>query len=325
MPSSLMIVALAAAWLVVLVPMVARNRQEVARPADSALSARVVRSGSARNERGKEFAMAENETEQDVAAEREPVDAVDDYADDVYVDDGYVADGYVDDGDVDDAYVADYADDYAEPDDERAARGPAADGFDDMSPGEAAHPSRPYRPGRGGFDPEAAEIAARAKYTYRQRVVVGLLAAAVVTAIVAAVVAPVLWWLHAIVDMSLAGYLVYLRRQVRIENDIRQRRTERLGRSDGPRVRGASERSERAEPAVDEAYDDEFADEDDGRAEADREHVARAARSMRRPQRKPIAEPIQHNGVYVDLDDEDPEFHELEQPGEQPLRKASGQ
>src|SRR5699024_11746114 len=78
------------------------------------------------------------------------------------------------------------------------------------------------------FDPEAAEIAARAKYTYRQRVVVSLLCAAVVTAIVAAVLAPVLWWLHAIVDVSLVGYLVYLRRQVRIENDIRERRSARL-------------------------------------------------------------------------------------------------
>src|SRR5207248_910127 len=42
-----------------------------------------------------------------------------------------------------------------------------------------------YRPGRGGFDPEAAEIAARAKYSFRQRVVVILLVAAVVTAAVA--------------------------------------------------------------------------------------------------------------------------------------------
>lgn len=323
MPSSLMIVALAAAWLVVLVPMVARNRQEVARPADSALSARVVRSGNARNEVRKEFAMADNETEQDVAAAREPVDGADDYVDDGY---GYVDDGYRDGDYLDDDNVGDrYADDYADSGAERASARYADDDVVEPAPEEAARPARSYRPGRGGFDPEAAEIAARAKYTYRQRVVLGLLVATVVTAIVAAVFAPVLWWLHAIVDVSLVGYLVYLRRQVRIENDIRQRRTERLGRSsDGPRVRGASERPERAEPAGDEAYADEFADESDGYSEADRDHM-RAARSMRRPQRKPIAEPIQHNGVYVDLDDEDPEFHELDHPGEQPLRKASGQ
>src|SRR5699024_5718181 len=193
--------------------------------------------------------------------------------------------------------------------------------------------ARPYRPGRGGFDPEAAEIAAQAKYTHRQRVVVALLGAVVVTAIVAAVLASVLWWLHAIVDVSLVGYLVYLRRQVRIENDIRERRTARLKRSGAPSVRGASDAPGRSGPEGVDGYDDgadgfvdEFADESDQYGETERDRVERAARSMRRPQRRPVAEPIQHNGVYVDLDDEDPEFHELAHPDEQPpLRRASGQ
>src|SRR3954454_504430 len=57
MPSSVIVVALAAAWLVVLVPMVARRRQQVAHTADSALAARVVRSG--RNEDREAFAMSE--------------------------------------------------------------------------------------------------------------------------------------------------------------------------------------------------------------------------------------------------------------------------
>src|SRR5699024_8754011 len=202
MPSSLIIVALAAAWLVVLVPMVARNRQEVARPADSALSARVVRSGNSRNERRKEFVMAEYTPDQDVDVGQARLDHAGEYGDE-YVDEKYR------DGDV-----------------------PVDDGYEETASEERNHTpqgrefetgterARAYRPGRGGFDPEAAEIAARAKYTYRQRVVVSLLCAAVVTAIVAAVLAPVLWWLHAIVDVSLVGYLVYLRRQVRIENEI---------------------------------------------------------------------------------------------------------
>src|SRR5205823_13906051 len=78
-----------------------------------------------------------------------------------------------------------------------------------------------YRPGRGGFDPEAAEIAARAKYSFRQRVVVILLVAAVVTAAVAAFLFPVVWWGHGAADVILVGYLGYLRRQVRIEEEIR--------------------------------------------------------------------------------------------------------
>ena len=46
--SSLIFAALAAAWLVVLVPMFARRRQEVSKTTDSALAARVVRRGSDR-------------------------------------------------------------------------------------------------------------------------------------------------------------------------------------------------------------------------------------------------------------------------------------
>lgn len=48
MLSSLIFAALAAAWLVVLVPMFARRRQEVSKTTDSALAARVVRRGSGR-------------------------------------------------------------------------------------------------------------------------------------------------------------------------------------------------------------------------------------------------------------------------------------
>ena len=66
-----------------------------------------------------------------------------------------------------------------------------------------------YRPGRGGFDPEAAAIAARARYAFRQRVVLAMLIAAVVTGVIAGVAVPELWWAHAAVDLALVGYLVY--------------------------------------------------------------------------------------------------------------------
>src|SRR5262250_3002450 len=45
MPSSLVFAALALAWLVILVPMVARRRREVVRTADSALASRVLHRG----------------------------------------------------------------------------------------------------------------------------------------------------------------------------------------------------------------------------------------------------------------------------------------
>ena len=60
MPSSLIIVALVGAWLLVLVPIVARRRQEVARTADSTLAARVVRSGGVRSTAEEESSMLDS-------------------------------------------------------------------------------------------------------------------------------------------------------------------------------------------------------------------------------------------------------------------------
>ena len=249
--------------------------------------------------------MSENASGHHAHADEEPLadaEGVDDYAEVEYDD----VDGH------EDGYASDDADAYAEP---ASAHRPQPERIG------AERKARPYRPGRGGFDPEAAEMAARAKYTYRQRVVVSLLATAVITAIVAAVVLPVVWWAHAIVDVTLVGYLVYLRRQVRIENEIRERRAARLGRSGESQDRGVSELPRRDEDYGDESYEDY----DDAYTEAEDTRDERAPEPMPRPQRKPIPEPIQHNGVYVDLDDEDPAFHELDQPGEQPFRKAVGQ
>ena len=55
MPSSLVVVALVVAWLVVLVPMIVRKRQEVAKTGDSELGARVLRSGNGEADTGAEL------------------------------------------------------------------------------------------------------------------------------------------------------------------------------------------------------------------------------------------------------------------------------
>jgi hypothetical protein len=85
-----------------------------------------------------------------------------------------------------------------------------------------------YRAGRGGFDAEAAALTARARYTFRQRVVLLMLVAALATGIAAAVAMRSLWWAHGAIDVVLVGYLVYLRRQVRLEENIRARRAARM-------------------------------------------------------------------------------------------------
>src|SRR5690349_15951921 len=168
MPSSLIVVALVVAWLVVLVPMIVRKRQEIARTADSALAARVVRSGAA--EDAEEGQVHEEEL------------------------------------------GADQAEPYEE------------EPMEDMPPS-----ARRYRPGRGGYDPEAAAVIAKAKYGFRQRVVLAMLVGAVVTAVLGGMVFPLLWWPHGLLDLTLVTYLGYLRRQVRIEQEIRERRLARMG------------------------------------------------------------------------------------------------
>ncbi|GLY64209.1 divisome protein SepX/GlpR [Amycolatopsis taiwanensis] len=247
MPSSLIIVALAAAWLAVLVPMVVRKRQAVARTADTELAARVVRSAE------DEFPVGEDE-------------------------------------------------DVAEPD-EPLADEPAPSRSE---PPSARPPSRPepaserrYRPGRGGFDPEAAEIAARAKYAFRQRVVLSLIILAVLTAVGAGVLFTKLWWAHGAIDLVLVSYLGYLRRQVRIENEIRQRRLARFNtRARGPVAHPIDE--EYTEPEADDGW---------------REPIG--------VERAPA--PVRETAVVVDVDDEDPEFHELDDPGQLPFRRAVGE
>jgi hypothetical protein len=126
-----------------------------------------------------------------------------------------------------------------------------------------------YRPGRGGYDPEAAALAARARYAFRQRVVLSMLIVALVTGVVAGVAVPGMWWPHAAVDLVLVGYLVYLRRQVRLEEAIRERRAARMA---GTRRRSAAEDPEldewarrgreetRGEPTADNSAKDDDAD-----------------------------------------------------------------
>ena len=278
MPSSVIIVALAAAWLVVLVPMVARRRQQVARTTDSALAARVVRSG--RNEDREEFAMSD-----DTGKSRPSVE--DDLAE----------------------LEAELDEDLDEPD-------PEPEPLPQPARGSRAERDRAgYRPGRGGFDPEAAEMAARAKYGFRQRIVVILLVIAVGTAAVAGFLFPLAWWGHGAIDVVLVGYLVYLRRQVRIEEEIRQRRLARFNSTRAPR-----RPSSPAPPASASASTSVSIDED----REDVEVVEQVHREVVERRPSPTSR-VRRSAVVVDLDDEDPAFEELDEPGTGPYRRAVGE
>lgn len=270
MPSSLIVVALVVAWLVVLVPMIVRKRQEIARTADSALAARVVRKG---NGAAEEADMGETEV--------------------------------VEPGE-DTAEAADGMDSTTEPDQplditaEADDRDPVDTDTVSAPTQQDELPPRRYRPGRGGFDPEAAALTARAKYAARQRVVVAMLLLAVGSAVAAAVVYPMAWWAHGAIDIGLVTYLAYLRRQVRIEEEIRQRRLARMAQA--RRITGRV-----AEP---ELTHDQYEERE--------EPVTRTT--------PPPPPRVTHpHAVVVDIDDEDPAFDELDDPHTLRYRRAVGE
>ncbi|MET9485983.1 gephyrin-like molybdotransferase receptor GlpR [Nocardia sp. NPDC006630] len=89
----------------------------------------------------------------------------------------------------------------------------------------------PSRRGRGGYDPEADAIARAARYTFRQRAVLGLVLSTLIFAGGALAISAAMWTLCALAGIVLVGYLAYLRKQVRLEEDIRRRRMARLSRS----------------------------------------------------------------------------------------------
>ena len=167
---------------------------------------------------------------------------------------------------------------------------------------EPALNERRYRPGRGGYDPEVAAQVARAKYVFRQRVVVGLVVAAIVTVVLALTVSSLLWWAHGALDVTVIGYLGYLRRQVQIEEEVRQRRAARLA---GSRA-GVAARDVPEESRDDAAHHQEKPIEEQPR------------RSATSPAAHPTA-------VALDLDDEDPMFDELKPSFEPRYRRAVGE
>ncbi|MFF0546640.1 gephyrin-like molybdotransferase receptor GlpR [Nocardia thailandica] len=136
----------------------------------------------------------------------------------------------------------------------------------------------PSRRGRGGYDPEADAIARAARYTFRQRAVLGLIIGATLFAVFGFLLNPMFWWAFGLALAVLGGYLAYLRRQVRVEEDIRRRRAARLVR-----------KQRQGEPAV-------------------TPEAATARRTMDRD----TARALRRRSTLLDTDDEDPVFEYLD-------------
>lgn len=321
MPSSLIFAALAAAWLIVLVPIFARRRQEVSRTTDTALAARVVRRGSDRPPARADAPAIDRAREEHAMPETDR-----DRAGGTDVDDRYDGDERYDH----DEHPGDGAD--------HRERAPEDDREDDREDEETrpvhtddVRAGRRYRPGRGGFDPEAAALAARAKYARRQRTVLVLLLAAVTTGALAALVSTPLWWAHALVDLMLVAYLVYLRKQVRIENEVRERRLARLSgdrdqQYDEPWDDRPWDDRDDQDGEWDEDWDEDWDDQSrvDSESGWDEQPAAGTADAGGPDNREPHI-PASANAVPLDIDDEDPDFDELDERLWQPYRRASGE
>lgn len=326
MPSSMIFASLVVLWLLILVPAVARCRQEVARPSVAALSGRVLerprqRQGPATG-REREVDGMDEVGRDDRGDERRDVPALTD----------------------------------EEREDRRWERPPPR-----------------YRPGRGGFDPEAAALTARARYAFRQRVVLAMLVVALVTGVVAAVAVPGMWWPHAAVDLALVGYLVYLRRQVRLEEAIRERRaarmagTRRTAAADDPeldawarRGREVTRRAAGARYASADDRDDDYqdyddydddpddrdrpGDSDDDLVDEEPERVQGIGEPLRGPRGRGVPAPDPVDGEpalprlrpapppalpagtsLLEVDEDDPELHELGGPARPDYRRAAGE
>ena len=87
------------------------------------------------------------------------------------------------------------------------------------------------RRGRGYYDPQADREFAHNQHIRRQRTLLGLGAAVVVTVILGFVLGGGAWALPAVAVAMTVLYLVALRRQVRAENELRARRIRHLRRS----------------------------------------------------------------------------------------------
>ena len=306
MPSSMIFAGLVVIWLLILLPAVARHRQEVARPSEAALAGRVL--DRPRRPEPEVDDMADTHTERAVSEVRVPHarPAVDDSADDRTWD----------------------------------------------------RPPPRYRPGRGGYDPQAAAAAARARSTSRQRIVLTLLLAVFVSGVVAAAAVPMVWWAHGVADVGLVGYLVYLRRQVRMEEAIRDRRAARMAgtrhrpAADDPELDDGAHRGRTSRPpaestpggahdATDERdTDDAPGDDRDDLLREEPERVTGTGAPLPRivtsldeltvesalPRLEPAPPPPLPAGtVLVEELEDDPDLHDLEAGRRGDYRRAAGE
>lgn len=214
MPNSFLWIGLVVLWLFVLFPMLADRHPRIRQTTDAALSTRVLHRGGSKRRTDRGPASGHDSDPNWRPRRAQPADR--------HETTGTDAEDLMD-SDAEDRTEA-LEDDapreriaVAERDAERAE--------------EARETAPPVRRGRGGFDPQADAIARAERYAFRQRAVLGLILTTIMTAALAVVISAKAWWVCGLAVVVLVAYLGYLRKQVRMEEDIRRRRMARLSRA----------------------------------------------------------------------------------------------
>lgn len=304
MPNSIIWIGLVVVWIFVLLPMLVKQRPPVRVTTEAALAARVVHRGddprSEQRRTAGAVATRVREHPSDVTrsrpADEEPEDRMQD-------DDSRRREARAGS-----ARADDHEDDAVERASTRRSYRDPSDGY------------VPDRSGRGGYDPEADALARAARYGFRRRAVLGGTVGVVIAIMLAVIVSPVFWWVAAAAAVGLAFYLAYLRRQVRIEEDIRRRRVARIRRLEGdadddpaPRPSGRAGRR----PAADDDADYDLDEPDEGDFEEPRYRAVEEVRRRPAPRRAPAGRPVA-------VDEDDPTFDELDDADEAALPRARG-
>lgn len=256
-PQSLLWISLVVLWLFVLVPMLISKRDAVRRTSDVALATRVLTSGSSarllkrsgpatghnsdphwRHDDVEEVDLDEDDIETGaIATMTATAEAEKDYLDvDVVGDDPELPVGAATAADGEPEAAADEPADVFETE---AADDDGVDGIDGVGAAED-HDDEPATVAFTAVSPSArrrrhdsstaAAVSAR-KYRFRKRVLSGMLAILMVSALLAFTVASAAWWMFGATATAAVLYLGYLRRQTRIEEQVRRRRARRMARS----------------------------------------------------------------------------------------------
>lgn len=146
-------------------------------------------------------------------------------AEEPVTEDDLVDDDLEDDADQDDA---DQDDDYQDDDYEYVEDSSGLEAEADSEP-ELAESMASAR--RNRYESKTAQAVSARKYAFRKRMLMSMSALLVLSAVLAAALSPALWWAAGSVAAVTVLYLGYLRRQTRIEEQVRRRRAQRMMRS----------------------------------------------------------------------------------------------